>query len=160
MTIAGLIGIISYGMTGFNIEGLAILMSLGVLALTMLLGFVLSGLMCRNHYSNLRFMLWLALWCEVVCMASILVFYSIMQAIYRSSISLSEILFEIFPAGLIFGLCAYVIIVPYMILAFRSSFFRQRFYDCFHLPAMAAVSTDDSEADSTKQTKIPDMGGA
>jgi hypothetical protein len=160
MAVAGLIGIVSYGMTDFSGEGLSILMCLGVLSLTILLGFVLSGRMCRNRYSNLRFMLWLALWCEVVCVASMLVFFSIAIAIYRSSISLSEILFEFFPAALIFGLCAYVIILPYVILAFRSSFYRQRFYDCFHLQAVAAVSTDESEADSTKQTKIPDMGGA
>ncbi len=160
MAVTGLIGIVSYGMTDFSDEGLAILMCLGVLAFTMLLGFVLAGWMCRNRYSNLRFMLWLALWCEVVCLTSMLVFYSIMQAIYRFSISLSEILFEVFPAGLIFGLCAYVIVLPYMILAFRSSFYRQRFYGCFHLPAMAAVNADESKTDSPKQNNISDMGGA
>jgi hypothetical protein len=161
MAVAGLIGIISYGMTDFSGEGLSVLMLLGVLALTMLLGFVLSGFMCRNRYSNLRFMLWLALWCEVACLISILVFFLIAFAIDRPSISsFFAILFMIFSAGLIFGLCAYVIIVPYMILAFRSSFYRQRFYDCFHLPAVAAVSTDESEADSTKQNNISDMGGS
>ncbi len=160
MAIAGLIGIISYGMTDFSDEGLAILMSLGVLALTMLFGFVLAGRLCRNHYSNLRFMLWLALWCEVVCMASILVFYSIMLAINRPPISLFIILFQLLIVGLIFGLCAYVFVLPYMILAFRSSFFRQRFYACFHLPATAGLGTDESVADAPKQNNNRDLGGA
>ncbi len=159
MVIAGLIGIVSYGMTDLSNEGLTILMCLGVLAFTMLFGFVLAGRRCRNRYSNLCFMLWLALWCEVVCVVSTLVFYSIMLAIYRPSISLFIILFQLLTMGLIFGLCAYVIVLPYMILAFRSSFFRQRFYDCFHLPAMAELSTDGSEADAPKQNNIRDLGG-
>jgi hypothetical protein len=160
MAIAGLIGIISYGISDFSNEGLAILICLGVLAFTILLGFVLAGWRCRKRYSNLHFMLWLALWCVVVCVAGMLVFYSIMFTIDRPSISLFTILFQLLTVGLIFGLCAYVIIVPYMILAFRSSFFRQRFYDCFHLPAMEELSTDESEADAPKQNNIRDLGGA
>ncbi len=160
MAVASLIGIVSYGMTDFSGEGLSILMCLGVLSLTMLLGFVLSGFMCRNRYSNLRFMLWLALWCEVACVASMLVFYFIMSVIYRSSISLSEILFEFFPAALIFGLCAYLIVLPYMILAFRSSFFRQRFYDCFQLPAIATLRTDVSGIETTQQNNISETSGS
>jgi len=160
MAIAGLIGIISYGMTDLSTETVGVLMLLAVLAFTMLFGFVLAGWRCRKRYSNLRFMLWLALWCVVVCVASILVFYSIMLAIARPSISLFTILLQLSIVGLVFGLCAYVIVLPYMILAFRSSFFRQRFYDCFHLPAMAELSTDESEADAPKQNNIRDLGGA
>lgn len=163
MTIAGLIGIISYGMTDFSSEGLAILMSLGVLAFTMLFGFVLAGRLCRNRYSNLRFMLWLALWCEVVCLASMLVFYSIMLAIYRPSISLYSlyaILFQILLVSPIFGLCAYLVVLPYMILAFRSSFFLQRFYDCFHLPAIATLRTDVSGIETAQQNDISETGGS
>jgi hypothetical protein len=160
MAIAGLIGIISYGMTDFSNEGLAILICLGVLAFTMLLGFVLAGWRCRNRYSNLRFMLWLALWCEVACVASTMAFYSIMFVISGFPVSIFRILLAFVPIGLVFGLCAYVIVLPYMILAFRSSFFRQRFYDCFHLPAMAELSTDESEADAPKQNNIRDLGGA
>ncbi|MHC4085349.1 MAG: hypothetical protein ACYSWZ_02895 [Planctomycetota bacterium] len=159
MAVASLIGVISYGMTDFSNEGLAIIIILGVLALSMLLGFVLSGRRCRNHYSNLRFMLWLALWCVVVCTVITAVFYSIMFVISGSSVPIL-ILLAFVLIGLVFGLCAYVIIVPYMILAFRSPFFRQRFYDCFHLPATAALSTDESEADAPKQNNIGDLGSA
>jgi hypothetical protein len=160
MAVTGLIGIISYGMTDFSSAGLSVLIFLGVLAFTMLLGFVLSGYMCRNRYSNLSFMLWLALWCEVVCVTSMLVFFLIAFAIDRPPISLFAILFQILLAGLVFGLCVYVIVLPYMILAFRISFYRQRFHDCFHLPAMASLSTDESEADSPKQNNIRDIGGS
>jgi hypothetical protein len=160
MAVAGLIGIISYGMTDFSNDGVAIIIILGVLAFTMLFGFVLAGRLCRNRYSNLRFMLWLALWCVVVCVASTMAIYSIMFVISGFPVSIFRILLAFVPIGLVFGLCAYVIVLPYMILAFRCSFFRQRFYDCFHLPAMAALSTDESEADAPKQNNIHDMGGA
>jgi hypothetical protein len=83
-----------------------------------------------------------------------------MLAIYGFPVSIFIILFQLLTVGLIFGLCAYVIVLPYMILAFRSSFFRQRFYDCFHLPAMAELGTDESEADAPKQNNIRDLDGA
>jgi hypothetical protein len=105
-------------------------------------------------------MLWLALWCVVVCVASMLVFYSIMFAISRPPISFFAILFQLLIVGLIFGLCVYMVVVPYMILAFRSSFFRQRFHACFHLPAMAALSTDTSDTETAKQNNISEPGGS
>jgi hypothetical protein len=146
MAMAGLIGVISsYGMTDLSTETAGVLMLLAVLAFTILLGFVLTGWRCRNRYGNLRFMLWLALCCVVACVASMLVFYSIMLAIYQPPISIFTILLQLLLMGLIFGLCAYVIILPYMILAFRSSFFRRRFYGCFRLPAMAEPKTDGSD---------------
>jgi len=160
MAVTGLIGIISYGMTDFSGEGFAVLMLLGVLAFTMLLGFVLSGFMCRNRYSNLRFMLWLALWCVLVCMVVSMAFISIMFVIDGPPTSIFQILLAFVPISLIFGLCTYVIIVPYMILAFRSSFFRQRFYDCFHLPAMATLRTDAGGMEMTQQKDISETSGS
>lgn len=160
MAIAGLIGIISYGMTDLSTETVGVLTLLAVLAFTVLLGFVLTGWRCKNRYSSLRFMLWLVLWCVATCVVGTLAFYSIMLVIYRPPISLFTILFQLLTVGLIFGLCAYVIVLPYMILAFRSSFFRQRFYDCFHLPSMVELSTDEIEADAPKQNNNHDLGGA
>ena len=149
MAIAGLTGAISYGMTDFSEQTAAVLMLLAVLAFTILLGFALTGWRCRNRYSNLRFMLWLAFWFVVACVASTLAFYSVMLAIYQVPIPIFTILLQLLLMGLIFGLCAYVIILPYMILAFRSSFFRRRFYGCFRLPAMAKPSIAESGIEDT-----------
>jgi len=149
MAVAGLAGAISYSMAEFSTESAAVLMLLAVLAFTILLGFVLTGWRCRNRYSSLRFMLWLALWCVAACVASMLVFYSIMLAIYQVPIPIFTILLQLLLMGLIFGLCAYVIILPYMILAFRSSFFRRRFYGCFRLSAMAQTSIAESGIEDT-----------
>lgn len=159
MAVAALAGVISYGMTDFSGQAPAILMFLAVLAFTMLLAFVLTGWRCRNRYGNLRFMLWLALWCVVTCVASMFVFILIMFAAGGVPISIFALLLSFLAAGLIFGLCAYVILLPYMILAFRSSFFRQRFYGCFRLPAMAKLSTGGSAADASKQNNISEPGG-
>ena len=149
MAVAGLIGAISYGMADFSEQTVADLTLLAVLVFTILLGFVLTGWRCRNRYSSLRFMLWLALWCVAACVVSTLAFFSIMFAIYQPPIPLFTILLQFSLMGLIFGLCAYVIILPYMILAFRSSFFRRRFYGCFRLPAMAQTNIAESGIEDT-----------
>ena len=151
MAVASLTGAISYGMADFSEQTVAVLTLLAVLAFTILLGFVLTGWRCRNRYGNLRFMLWLALWCVVACVASMFVFVLIMFAVEGIPIPIFTILLQLLLMGLIFGLCAYVIILPYMILAFRSSFFRQRFYGCFRLPAMAEPSTNPSDIETAKQ---------
>ncbi len=151
MAVAGLTGAISYSMADFSEQTVAVLMLLAVLAFTILLGFVLTGWRCRNRYSSVRFMLWLAFWLMLACVASMLAFYPIMLAIYQASIPIFTILLQLSIVGLVFGLCAYVIILPYMILAFRSSFFRRRFYGCFRLPAMAKPSTDPSDIETAKQ---------
>jgi len=157
MAVAGLTGVTSYGMTGFSEETAAVLMLLAVLTFTMLLGFVLTGWRCRNRYSNLRFMLWLAFWFVAACVASMLTFYSVMFAIYQIPLSIFTILLRLSIVALVLGLCLYAIVLPYMILALRSSFFRRRFYGCFHLPAMAEPSTDGSDTETAKRNDISDL---
>lgn len=104
MAVAGLTGVTSYGMTGFSEETAAVLMLLAVLTFTMLLGFALTGWRCRNRYSNLRFMLWLAFWLVVACVASTLTFYSVMFAIYQIPLSILTILLQLSIIALVLGL--------------------------------------------------------
>ncbi|MHC4891566.1 MAG: hypothetical protein ACYTEO_19100, partial [Planctomycetota bacterium] len=151
MAVVGLIGVMSFGMTDLSTETGGVITLLAVLAFTVLLGFVLTGWRCKNRYSSVRFMLWLAFWFVAVSLVSTLVFFTITLAVYRLPFTLFTVLLQLLLIGLILGLCAYVIVLPYMILTFKSSFFRQRFYGCFHLSAMADLGTGGSDSETAKQ---------
>ena len=139
ITMFFLLGIVSYLGFGFSQNGVVALAMLTVLALGMLLGFVLAGWRCRKHYGPVRFMLWLAVWMVVICLASVLVFYVIVLSVEQAPIPISTILFVASLVGLILAVCLYLINLPYMILALRSSFFRERFYACLRLKATRAA---------------------
>jgi len=135
-----LVGIVSYLGFGFSQDAVVALVMLGVLALAMLLGFVLAGWRCRKRYGPVRFMLWLAVWMVAVCLVCTLVFYVIVCLAQQTPIPISTILFMASIVGLILAILLYIINLPYMILALRSSFFRERFYACLRLKAMPEAS--------------------
>ena len=156
-----LVGIVSYLGFEFSQEAMVALAMLTVLALAMLLGFVLAGRRCRKRYGPVRFMLWLAVWMVVVCLASMIVFYGIVFIIQQAPIPISTILLVAATVGLVFGVCLYVINLPYMILALRSSFFRERFYACLRLKAMPAAPQQADTGRFNGQnpgTEIPEKG--
>jgi len=135
-----LVGIVSYLGFGFSQNAVVALAMLAVLALGMLLGFVLASWRCRKRYGPVRFLLWLAVWMVAACLACMLVFYAIVCFVQKAPIPISTILFVASAVGLIFAVCVYVINLPYMILALRSSFWRKRFYACLNLKPMHAAS--------------------
>jgi len=128
-----LLGSVSYLGFVFSQEAVVALAILGVAALAMLLGFVLAGWRCRKRYGPVRFMLWLAVWMVAACLVCILLFYTIVFFAQKAPIPITTILFVASVVGLVLGGCLYVINLPYMILALRSSFFRERFYACLRL---------------------------
>jgi hypothetical protein len=136
----GVGGGVSYGMADFSEQTLSVLMLLGVLVFSTLLGFVLSGWRCRKRYSGVVFTLWLAIWVTAAAMASMLVLFTSAFIIQGVSISTFKVLMVACMVGLICGLCAYIINLPYMILGLRSAFFRERFYACLRLKSMAALA--------------------
>ena len=139
-----LFGIVSYHGFGFSQDTVVALVILTVMALTMLLGLILAGWRCRKRYGPVRFMLWLAIWMVLICLASILVFYTIAFMIEQAPIPISTILLMATIVGSVLGVCLYVINLPYMILALSSSFFRERFYLCLRLkPAPATPKITD-----------------
>ncbi len=144
MAVLGLVGAISYCGLTFSQQTGGEVIILAMLALAMLLGFVLTGWQCRNRYSGLRFVLYLALWTVAVCLASTLVFYPTVFIIQQVPVPISTVLLVALIAGLAFGAFLYVIVFPFMILALRSSFFRERFYACLRLKSMptAIVQAD------------------
>ncbi len=149
MAVLGLIGAISYCGLTFSQQTVGVLILLAMSALAMLLGFVLSGWQCRNRYSGLRFVLYLALWTIVTCLASTLMIYSTVFIIQQTPVPISTVLLMVSIVGLIFGACLYVINLPFIILALRSPFFRERFYACLRLKSMP---TTPGQAD----TDLPD----
>ena len=88
-------------------------------------------------------MLWLALWCPVLCLIAMFAYVLIVIMTMGQSIPIGVLFIQIPIAGLIIGGILYVLLLPYMILAFNSDLFRQRFYGCFRLKGMLAPGQGD-----------------
>jgi peptidoglycan/LPS O-acetylase OafA/YrhL len=144
MAVIGLVGAISYFGPNFSQQTIGAIIMLTISAFVILLGFVLAGRRCRIRYSGLRFMLYLALWTVAVCLACTLVFYSVTFSIVQVTVPISTILLLALVVGLIFGACLYVINLPFMILAFYSPFFRERFFACLRLKSMPTIEAQSN----------------
>jgi len=122
--------------------------SLGIA--TMLLIFVLAGWRCRKRYGPWRFMLWLALWTIVISLLAVIAYFLIAEARSEPVKKLIRQMPQVLLVAMIFAVCIYMLNLPFMILAFVTSFFRERFYAYFHLKSMPISSTSG--------TKIPHGG--
>ena len=156
MAVLGLVGAISYCGLTFSQQTEGALIILTMLALAMLLGFVMAGWQCRNRYSSLRFMLYLAFWTVAVCLASMLVVFLTVSIIQQTTFSISTLLIMVPIVSLIFGACLYVIVFPYVILALRSPFFRKRFYACLRLKSMPTTISQAGTDRPCEQNPDPD----
>jgi len=130
VAVLGLLGTVSYVGLEFSPQTIGGPILLGMLALAMLLGFALTAWRCQNRYSGLRFVLYLAFWTAAACLATALIFFSIVLVIYRPPIPIFAAMLQLLVVGSVLGVCLYVIVFPYVLLAMCSSFFRQRFYAC------------------------------
>lgn len=122
-----------------------VIQALGII--TILLVFVLTGWRCRKRYGPWRFMLWLALWTMVISIVVILTFFLISEGPSNSAEELIRQIPQVLLVGLIFGLCIYMLNLPFMILAFVTPFFRKRFYAYFHLKSMPISSSSDTNSE-------------
>jgi len=139
---ATIVAIMSYQawLSGVDFE-ILVIQALGIV--TMLLVFVLAGWRCRKRYGPWRFMLWLALWTMVISLVGMSTFFLI--SVRPSGIELIQQIPEVLVAGLIFAVCIYMLNLPFMILAFVTHFFRERFYAYFHLKSMPISSPSGTE---------------
>ena len=139
---ATIVAIMSYQawLSGVDFE-ILVVQALGIV--TMLLVFVLAGWRCRKRYGPWRFMLWLALWTMVISLVGMSTFFLI--SVRPSGIELIQQIPEVLVAGLIFAVCIYMLNLPFMILAFVTHFFRERFYAYFHLKSMPISSPSGTE---------------
>jgi hypothetical protein len=153
MAVVGLAGAISYSGLEFSQQTVAALMLLAILVFAMLLGFVLTGWWCRKRYRPVSFMLWLAVWTVSASLVGTLVFYSIVLIVLivqRASVPISTVLLIVPVVGSAYGAFLYAIVLPFMILALRSSFFRERFYACLRLKSMPATAGAVPNSDAVK----------
>jgi len=146
MAFVSLTGAISYGGLELSQQTVVALILLAILVFAMLLGFVLTGWWCRKRYRPVSFMLWLAVWIVAANIVTMLVVDSIVFIIQRVSVSISTVLLFVPVVGAVLGAFLYAVVLPYMILALRSSFYRQRFYACLHLKSMPTTAQPVPEA--------------
>ena len=163
LAVTGLVGSISYG-TGFSQETAKVAIFLAVSAFTMLFAFVLAAWHCRRRYSGLRFMLYLPVWTIAMSIVSFLgyvvIALVIMSIAGNAPGNWSSMLLQVLVVGLVFGLvlglCVYVINLPFMILALRSSFFRKRFFACLRLKSMPTTTGQADTDQPNEQSSGPE----
>ncbi|MHC4581892.1 MAG: hypothetical protein ACYS14_10575 [Planctomycetota bacterium] len=139
------LGILSYS-TELSDEVALFLSLLVFFSITVLGATTAAGKLCKGQYRPLRFMLWLALWTIVAGMVTMHGFYVVGNLIMSSGNSVPynlEALLMVTFVGLVFGLCLYVLNLPFMILAFTNPFFRKRFHNCLRLQLMPTTPRAD-----------------
>lgn len=158
MLIVGAINLLSYSID-LSREFLAFMTFFFFIALTMLTAIALSRRFCRGEYRPVRFMLWLALWVIVCSMLNIFGFIVVMSIIFSSWPEFSaQAIFAFALATLVICLFLYLLNLPYMILGFVNSFFRERFCACLNLKSKPAIiDCDPDEEVLNKQSDGSDM---
>jgi hypothetical protein len=144
--------VLSYS-TSFT-EDVAVLLTLFTcMTFALLFAITFSRLMCKQKYSQKRFMVWLALWMLLLGSLATIMFFimvSLIQSSWPSNL-ISEFS-SVAGIGLIFGLVVYVFNLPFMIMGFVNPFYRERFLTCMRLKP-AAVSTDSGGRDMPAEDK-------
>jgi len=134
LALAGLASFLAYNFGGTVIsEYVRIPLTFyATLAAAFLFALTITAFFCRKRYSHIRFLAWLLCWAVVLTIAFICIFgwYD-----YRP-VGLDDV-FEILVIGAIFGVCLFGVVLPFMILAFTSSFYRRPFYNCLRLPPVS-----------------------
>jgi hypothetical protein len=152
------LNIFSFSGFAFDDETVMLTAFFCVAATTTLFGFVLTGWRCRIRYTALRFMLWQAVWCIAVCVMATFIYVVIAFVIMGQSTSLDASFFvQILLVGPIFSGILYVLLLPFMILAFKNSLFRERFYGCFRLKGMGECCKIATVGDSISTENGKDL---
>ena len=107
-------------------------------------------------------MLWLAMWTIGVCMVIVLGYFGIAMVIISIVRDipggLISVLLGALGASLGLGGCLYAIILPFMILALRSCFFRERFYACLRLKSMVSEDSATATEPESQQDSLEKQG--
>jgi hypothetical protein len=143
---AGLMGIV--GLSYFSFHPLMILsgMAYGLLMLLVLGAFYLAGYLCRQSYTPRRFILRLFALITVMGGGLFALLFSISML---PTILIGRADFMSFPGMFLGGIAVvllatigggvllFLLILPFVVLTFRTPFYRQRFNAIFRLPGMA-----------------------
>lgn len=112
----------------------------GLAALILLAGLTAARFSCRRRYDDRRFLLWLLLWVVVATAAALLLCTCLSWMLFGGFAYMSEMILQLLLAcamcliaGVVGGIVLYLILLGYLLIAFRMSFYRARFDACFQL---------------------------
>jgi hypothetical protein len=126
--VAGLVVVLSYAGTFVGGQDAMLLFFTTLLAVVLLVSLTLTRRLVRRRYRPVPFLLWLVAWCLLCSLVAITAFTAVTMLMNPSgTYSLQHIAKEIIVPSLVLGSGVYVINLPYLLLMFRSSFFRRRF---------------------------------
>jgi hypothetical protein len=114
-----------------SLEAVGFLAFLAFSALLLALAITLASLMCRHRYGPLRFLLWLIGWLVAGWLVVASPFF--LFALASGAASDAPVL------GLLSGILAlasgtFLIVLPFLLLAFANTFYRERFLELLQLP--------------------------
>jgi len=124
IVLAVLVTAVSHSLA-FSPDMIPMLALLAMLGAALVAALAAARRLTRGRYAPVRFLLWLVLGSLLFSVAGTIVLVGGMML--AMSGSLHGILIQAVWGGLIFGLCVYVINLPYLLLMFTSPFFRRRF---------------------------------
>jgi uncharacterized membrane protein YidH (DUF202 family) len=126
--LAGLVGVVAYGRTSSDDAGplLGLIVVMGVVLLAALTA---TRRLAHGRYEPGRFMLHLAIWSILCSTLGIIAVFLVLETLagFPKTPDPQSAITEAIRPGLILGVCLYAINLPYMLLVFRSPFFRRRF---------------------------------
>ena len=127
LLLAGLVTFVSSGRTFRDplvTIGLVYLLVLGVI---LLLALAIARRLTHQRYVPLPFLLWVAAGCALLPTAVTVSLSTVLQLLVSGKAINPTFLVMQAVVGLALGLCLYVVNLPYLLLMFRSAFFRPRF---------------------------------
>jgi hypothetical protein len=102
----------------------------------------LTGRMCRKRFSRLRVSLWLPLWLWVMWLFAGGLLGCVVTMVSGGHFEWGGLLV----GSSLLALVSFAVILPFLILSFGCSFYRERLKDLLRLPTAEASSTADREA--------------
>ena len=157
------VGLLSHYCHYEDADGLASsLISCGIACVILLLAMMLTSAICRKGYSPRKFCLWLLLWMGVAALGVLLsaaaigaIVLMILQPGVEIGAQLARMVIVAAIGSAFVGGILYVSNLPFLILAFKSPFYQDRFESIFGLKK----GVTDVDESGTHQEDVADTGG-
>lgn len=150
----GFLSMFSFGGLNFGQENLWILIFQFIWAVALLFGILITRYFCRKSISGVSFSFWLLLWMTVV--SNVMMFITMMVTFaFVGQFNAKYLIFLIVVPvyGIIFAILAYLLILPYLILTFKSNFYKKRLLACLRL-AEFVKKEEFSQTDISENTNF------
>jgi len=99
----------------------------------LLLAMMFTANLCRRTFSAAKFLGWLLLWNVVVIVGLMMVYGALIMIVQPSLRNIAAFAVIIIPVTLLLGSILYLPSLPFLILALRCPFYRERFEKLFHI---------------------------